>query len=111
MARNSLEHAIKYSPPGKPVEVRLAAELRAGVQHAVLDILDDGPGIAPEVASTLFDRFALSSDSKGLGLGLYLSYRIARVHSGELSVHTRATGGTRFSLSVPLQPPELDASS
>lgn len=108
---NLVANATKYSPAGKPVEVRLATELRTGVQHAVLDILDEGPGIAPEVASTLFDRFALSADSKGLGLGLYLSYRIARVHSGDLSVHARATGGTRFRLSLPLQPPDLGASS
>ncbi len=108
---NLVANATKYSPSGKRVEVRLATELRAGVQHAVLEVLDEGPGIAPEVATTLFDRFALSSDSKGLGLGLYLSYRIARVHSGDLSVHARPTGGTRFRLSLPLQPPDLGASS
>lgn len=72
-------------------------------------MLDFGPGIAPEVASTLFNRFASSSDSKGLGLGLYLAQRIARLHSGELSIHSRAAGGTRFRLSLPLRPPELDA--
>jgi signal transduction histidine kinase len=107
---NLVANATRYSPPGKRVELRLATELHAAVPYAALDVLDEGPGIAPEVASTLFERFALSSDSKGLGLGLYLSYRIARVHSGDLSVHARATGGTRFRLSVPLQPPELGAS-
>jgi two-component system OmpR family sensor kinase len=108
---NLVANATKYSPPGKPVEVNLAIESCESRPCAVFHVLDSGPGIAPEVASTLFERFSLSSDSKGLGLGLYLSYRIARVHSGDLSVHTRPSGGTCFRFTLPLEPPELEPSS
>ncbi len=105
---NLVANATKYSPRGRPVEVELATELHDGIPHAVIDVLDSGPGIAPEVSASLFDPFAFGSDSKGIGLGLHLACRIARVHAGELTVHGRATGGTRFRLRLPLQPPEIE---
>jgi signal transduction histidine kinase len=108
---NLVANAVKYSPSGKPVEVHVSCEARDGRDWAALDVLDVGPGIAPELASTLFDRFAYTPDSKGLGLGLPLAYGIARVHGGELSVHPRPAGGTRFRLSLPLEPLEDPAST
>jgi two-component system, OmpR family, sensor kinase len=105
---NLVANAIKYSPPGKVVELHVSMEHVDGAECGVLEVLDSGPGIAPEVASTLFERFSFSSDSKGLGLGLHLAYRIAEVHAGNLSVHARSSGGTCFRLALPLQPPELD---
>jgi two-component system OmpR family sensor kinase len=102
---NLVANAIKYSR-GKPVEVRLATGHFSGMECGVLEVLDSGPGISPEVASTLFHRFSFSSDSKGLGLGLHLAHRIARIHCGELTVHSRQGGGTRFRLTLPLHPPE-----
>jgi two-component system, OmpR family, sensor kinase len=107
---NLVSNAIKYSPPGKPVQLHLSAEVSGETRSAVVEVLDSGPGISREVAATLFDRFSFSSDSKGLGLGLYLAHQIARVHSGELSVHSRATGGTRFRLILPLAPPDYSSS-
>jgi len=103
---NLVANAIKYSPPGKPVQLRLSADSSQDRRRALIEVLDSGPGISREVAATLFDRFSFSSDSKGLGLGLYLAQQIAHVHSGELSVHSRATGGTRFRLVLPLDPPD-----
>ena len=103
---NLVSNAIRYTPPGKIVELHISKGDEDS-KYAVLEVLDSGPGIAPEVASTLFERFAASTDSKGLGLGLYLAYRIAAVHSGRLSVHARPTGGTCFRLALPLEPPEV----
>lgn len=105
---NVVANAIKYSPPGKPVEVRVLSEDSGGKAWAIVEVLDEGPGIAPEMVSTLFDRFASSPDSKGIGLGLHLAYRIARIHHGDLSVHPRAGGGTRFRLALPLDPSDPD---
>jgi two-component system OmpR family sensor kinase len=102
---NLVANAIKYSPPGKPVQLHVLADLGAPKRRAVIEVLDSGPGISREVAATLFDPFSFSSDSKGLGLGLYLAHRIAQVHSGALTVHSRPTGGTRFRLTLPLDPP------
>jgi len=103
---NLVANAIKYSPPGRPVQVHVSTEHRQHHRSAVVEVIDAGPGISREVAATLFNRFSFSSDSKGLGLGLYLAHQIAIVHSGELSVHARATGGTRFRLTLPLDPPD-----
>jgi two-component system OmpR family sensor kinase len=107
---NMVANAIKYSPPGKAVEVRVIADDSGDKAAAILEVLDEGPGIAPEMVSTLFDRFASSADSKGIGLGLHLAYRIARIHHGDLSVHARPGGGTRFCLTLPLDPSEVDSS-
>ena len=106
---NLVSNAIKYSPRDKPVEVQVSTGQLGDSLCAVIEVLDSGPGISPEVISTLFERFSFSSDSKGLGLGLYLAHRIARVHSGELSAHARSSGGTRFRLTLPLHPPEIDS--
>jgi signal transduction histidine kinase len=105
---NLVANATRYSPRGKAVELELGTELRAGIPHASIQVLDSGPGIAPELARTLFDPFVFGAGSKGIGLGLHLARRIARVHAGELSVHARVMGGTCFRLTLPLQPPEIE---
>jgi signal transduction histidine kinase len=105
---NVVANAIKYSPPGKAVEIRVLSEDSGGKAWAIIEVLDEGPGIAPEMVSTLFDRFASSPDSKGIGLGLHLAYRIARIHHGDLSVHARPGGGTRFRLALPLDPSDAE---
>ena len=83
---------------------RVCSETWSDKPCATLDVLDEGPGISPELAATLFDRFSSSADSKGLGLGLHISRRIARVHHGDLTAHPRPGGGTRFRLTLPLDP-------
>jgi len=107
---NLVANAIKYSPPGKPVQLHVSTQSSGHARSAVVEVLDSGPGISREVAATLFDRFSFSSDSKGLGLGLYLAHQIAQVHSGDLSVHSRPTGGTRFRLTLPIDPSEAGSS-
>lgn len=106
LLENLLSNAIRYSPEGHSPEVRVSSREAAGQVFARLDVLDAGPGIAPEVLSTLFDRFSSSADSKGLGLGLYLAHRIARAHRGELSAQRRPEGGSVFRLELPVDPPE-----
>lgn len=105
---NLVVNAVKYSPPGKTVDVQLSSDERDGSPWCALEVLDQGPGIAPEMVSTLFERFRFSADSKGIGLGLHLAHRIARVHHGELSALPRVGGGTRFRLTLPLDPSELE---
>ena len=107
---NLVANAVKYSPRDTPVEVDVSTEQRGNTRYAALEVLDSGPGISSEVISTLFDRFSFSSDSKGLGLGLYLAHRIARVHSGELTAHPRSKG-TRFRLVLPLEAAEVENDS
>jgi C4-dicarboxylate-specific signal transduction histidine kinase len=71
--------------------VTIRAEL-AG-EHALLLIEDDGPGIADEVRQRLFEPFA-TSKPHGTGLGLYISFMLARAMGGDLWLDPRPAGGT-----------------
>jgi signal transduction histidine kinase len=65
-----------------------------------VEIVDEGPGIAPEVLPHIFERF-VSGRKGGLGLGLYLAKRIATLHNGTLDCESAPGAGARFTLSLP----------
>jgi len=67
---------------------------------AVVEVIDEGPGIPADQMARLFDRFA-TDRPQGLGLGLYLAQRIARLHGGDLTAHSEPGKGARFILSLP----------
>jgi signal transduction histidine kinase len=68
-----------------------------------VEVIDEGPGIPPELLPHVFDRFVSGTRSGGgLGLGLYLAKRIAGVHGGDLTVESQAGKGARFILTLPL---------
>lgn len=95
---NLVENAVRHSPPGTVVSV--------GLEHAGNEVLvavdDEGPGIAPEVAGTLFEKFSHSKTQRGkAGLGLYFC-RITIEHwGGTLGYTPRPSGGTRFWFRLP----------
>jgi PAS domain S-box-containing protein len=99
---NLLANAIKYSPEGGDIVVRLsrvAAEARVAVG-------DRGVGIAPEDLPHLFDRFfrvaATAGVAPGLGLGLYIARRIVEAHGGRLTAESTAGAGSTFTVALPL---------
>jgi signal transduction histidine kinase len=96
---NLLSNALKVQPENAPVVV----ELEVCEAWAVVAIEDRGPGIAPEILPTLFQRFASGSGSVGLGLGLYLARGIAEAHGGSVEVDSRVGRGARFTLRLPLE--------
>jgi len=100
---NLLGNALAHAPQGALVTVRAETECRADGTWAVLRVRDTGPGIAPALLPTLFDRFARGSTSTGLGLGLYLARGIAEAHGGTLTVESRVGDGTTFRLALPLE--------
>jgi signal transduction histidine kinase len=74
----------------------------------VLDVDDDGPGIAPGDREKVFDRWVRLDESRsrqagGAGLGLSLARQIARRHGGELTADSSPLGGTRMRLTLPLR--------
>jgi two-component system C4-dicarboxylate transport sensor histidine kinase DctB len=71
--------------------------------NAVVRVSDNGPGVPPELADTLFEPFVTGKPS-GVGLGLALARRIARAHQGDLTLEPRADGAT-FVLRLPLEVP------
>ncbi|GAC1627465.1 MAG: hypothetical protein NVS4B2_07650 [Chloroflexota bacterium] len=98
---NLITNSIQHSPLGAPITVTAGAEHRDSGQWAVISITDEGPGIAPDVVSGLFQRFAKGGTSAGLGLGLYLSHRLIEAHGGTLTVESSVGKGTTFWLALP----------
>ena len=101
---NLLTNAAKYTDPGGTIE--LSGELREG--DVLVSVRDDGMGIAPDMLGRIFDLFAQSDNTLdralgGLGIGLTLSRRLARLHGGELTARSDGLGhGSRFVLRLPL---------
>lgn len=96
-----LSNAFKFTPRGGAVTV----ELRAQGKRVLISVSDTGPGIPPELLSTLFDRYLhverQDPDPHGMGLGLCLCRRIAERHGGMLMAESQVGRGSRFTLSLP----------
>jgi two-component system OmpR family sensor kinase len=99
---NVLSNATKHSPRGVPVRVAIEpAKLQT--QPAVkVTIVDQGPGIAPELLPRIFDRYVAGSASSGLGLGLYLARATVAAHGGMISMASNTAQGTRCEFVLPL---------
>jgi len=82
----------------------LTVRSRRDADDAVIEIIDSGPGIAPEVADKIFDPFVTTKPvGKGTGLGLHISRNIVvQKHGGSISVDS-APGRTCFSVRLPMQ--------
>ncbi|NBD09852.1 sensor histidine kinase [Corallococcus silvisoli] len=103
---NLLTNALKYSPQGTPVDVRLSAVH----DQAVVSVSNQGAGLSPRDAARLFDKYyrtedGRSADGKGLGLGLYISRLIVEAHGGHIWVESEPDRGATFFFSVPLEVP------
>ena len=99
---NLIGNALKYGPADVPVVVSLGRERGDDGEWAVLRVRDEGPGIAPEVLPTLFERFARGPGSTGLGLGLYLARGIAGAHGGTIAVESARGAGSTFTVRLPV---------
>ncbi len=104
---NLMSNAIKYAPRSSPITVKLSVE----GDFAVLDVIDEGPGIEPDERPRIFESFyqgkiAPGGRIKGSGLGLAIASEYALAHGGRIEVLDRADGarGARFRLWLPLAP-------
>jgi signal transduction histidine kinase len=96
---NLLSNAAKFSPAGREIVIGVA---RRG-DHAVLQVRDQGEGVAPDDAERIFESYERATDgAPGAGLGLYLSRRIARAHGGDLYLVPAEGEGSIFELTLPL---------
>jgi signal transduction histidine kinase len=96
---NLLDNAVKFSPEGGAVEVRLE-KMDSTV---LLTVRDHGLGVAPEHRLRLFDRFYQAHPNRsGLGLGLHISRDIVERHGGTIYLDPPPDGGSRFVISLPL---------
>ena len=100
---NLVANATQHSPAAAPISIFVRSARGARQEPRVLvEVVDEGPGIAPEFLPHVFERFA-TRERGGLGLGLYIAKRIAEVHGGDLSVESQPGKGARFLLSMPAQ--------
>ncbi|MCZ8136596.1 MAG: HAMP domain-containing sensor histidine kinase [Porphyrobacter sp.] len=97
---NLIGNAIAYSPAGSTVTVAVEG---ANTGKVSVSVADEGPGIMPEQAERIFDKFERLGRDKdgGSGLGLYISRRLAEAMEGSLTVETPAGGGALFRLELP----------
>ncbi len=100
---NLLSNAIKYSPEGG----RISIGGRVAEDSVQVFVSDEGIGLTPEQQGLLFQRFyradnALTRQTQGAGLGLYIARSIVEAHGGHISVESEPGKGTTFTISMPL---------
>ena len=104
VALNLIENALRHTPQGSSIWVSSAVENR----DAVLVVEDNGPGVSPELAATIFERFVRGAGDRGgsFGLGLAIVRAVAESHGGsvtlERTAHEGVEHGARFVVRLPL---------
>ena len=99
-----LENAIKFSPNGGDIFVKVRRE----GPHAVISVTDPGVGIEPDVIDHIFDRFHIL-DSKGdhlfggIGLGLPLVHAVVQHHDGTIRLESQPGKGSTFTIQLPFR--------
>ena len=100
IAYNLISNALKYTPTGGSVVMRLAQDKEA--HQFRLEVTDNGIGISKERQQQLFQRFLQSSaDHDSIGIGLSLSLQLAQLHKGTLTFRENPEGGSIFTLTLP----------
>src|SRR3954470_18671607 len=99
---NLVENAIKYSPEGGRVELRVVDE----DNRLRIDVCDEGLGIPRSEQARIFEKFyrldvEMTRGVGGSGLGLYISREIVQQMGGSLSVESTAGAGSTFTVTLP----------
>ena len=104
---NLIGNAIRFTPDGTPIEIATYGDKERGI--AVLEIIDHGDGIPPQVRDKIFQRFwradsSRTRDTGGSGLGLAIVAAIVSAHQGTIGISETAGGGATFRVALPLLP-------
>lgn len=104
---NLVGNAAKYSPTPEPVEVRIVREARPFLgDSAVIEVIDRGPGIPPEMRDLLFEpfqRLARDEETPGTGLGLAVVKSVVVAHDGRVKILGREGGGSIVRVELPAE--------
>jgi len=103
---NLLDNAVRHTPPGSTIELRL----RRRGDEAVVEVADDGPGVPTELREQIFERFVRGEGPAdtavgggGSGLGLAIVSAVAGSHGGRAEVTDSPQGGALFRIRLPLR--------
>jgi heavy metal sensor kinase len=100
---NVLHNAVKYSPSGGTIDVRIHGDIGP---HVIVEVTDSGPGIPEEHIARLFDRFyrveeSRTRDGGGVGLGLSIAKWAVEAHGGQIVLQTPTGHGATFQIQFP----------
>lgn len=100
---NLIDNAVKYSPPGSPIGIRATTH----AAQVIVGVSDRGPGIPPEHAQHIFDRFYRIDDARirstgGIGLGLAICRGLIEAHDGRMWLESENGQGSTFYFSIPI---------
>jgi two-component system OmpR family sensor kinase len=110
---NLMNNALTHTPDGTPVAVRLLAGARQPVPSVVLEVADQGPGLRPDQAEHVFERFYRADQARtrtagGTGLGLAIVAALVAAHDGTVTLQTAPGQGATFRITLPLAPEARD---
>ena len=107
---NLLDNALKYTPPGSPIDIIATATDRS----VTVEIADRGPGLPPGEEDKVFEKFyrGQSAGDRGAGLGLAICLGVVRAHGGRMWAQNLPGGGVAFLFTLPFTeapPPAVPA--
>ena len=102
---NIMSNAIKYTPDGGQIDIRITRSQRKSV---LISIADNGIGIPKEDVSHLFERFyrvekSRNQDAGGTGLGLAIAKELIEAHGGQITVESELGRGTNVTIEIPIE--------
>jgi signal transduction histidine kinase len=111
---NLMSNALTHTPDGSPIEVSIGSgtldpRVPDSARAVTLDVTDHGPGMIPEQAQRVFERFYRADQARtrtkgGSGLGLAIVSALVTAHGGVASVRTGPGRGSTFRIALPLDP-------
>lgn len=112
---NLLNNAVRYSPEGGTIAVRVATEPVAGGAEALISVQDHGIGIPAGELEQVFDRFHRGSnvvgEIEGTGIGLASARYIIENHGGRITVESHEGQGSTFTIHLPITPVKTEVPS
>jgi signal transduction histidine kinase len=110
---NLLANAVKYSPDGGVIRIRLATITEAETGYVMLQVQDQGIGIPADELRSIFEPFKRAANARdhieGTGLGLASVWQIVQSHGGQVRVESTLGQGSTFILTLPLVSPAVTA--
>jgi PAS domain S-box-containing protein len=104
---NLISNAIKFTPKGESIEVRLSMKERRKKSNICIEVIDTGVGIPKDKQSLIFERFgqvdsSLTRQAEGTGIGLSLVKKFVEAHWGEIKVESEVGRGSTFTILLPI---------